>query len=100
MDVDALLALLEQTISEVDVTLGNLESEVAKTEDDAPLQRSCVPQGYAQTVLDAVFHVVEHFSYHTGQIVMLAKWHVGNRIRLYDEQRLNLGPRFKGSYDS
>jgi len=37
------------------------------------MQRICMPQGFPQTVLDAVFHVVEHFSYHTGQIVYLAK---------------------------
>ena len=41
--------------------------------------------------LDAVFHAVEHFSYHTGQIIQLAKWQAAGRIRLYDDRRLNLG---------
>jgi hypothetical protein len=34
--------------------------------------------------------VVEHFSYHTGQIIQLAKWQAADRIRLYDDRRLNL----------
>src|SRR5438874_6757505 len=87
----ALMARLEETLGDVDATLADLEREVALTLTDAALQRACVPQGFTQTVLDAVFHVVEHFSYHTGQIVLLAKWHAGERIRLYDDARLNLG---------
>jgi uncharacterized damage-inducible protein DinB len=86
-----LSALLEQTLGEVDVTLVDLERALIADGTDAPLQRPCVPQGFAQTVLDAVFHVVEHFSYHTGQIILLAKWHVGERVRLYDDARLNAG---------
>lgn len=87
----ALLALIEETLNDVDAALADLENELAAKGSDAALQRSCVPQGYTQTVLDAVFHVVEHFSYHTGQILMLAKWHAGGRISLYDEERLNRG---------
>jgi uncharacterized damage-inducible protein DinB len=87
----ALTALLVGTLDEVDVRLSDLEHALVATGSDAPLQRACMPQGFTQTVLDAVFHVVEHFSYHTGQIVLLAKWHVGDRVRLYDDVRLNLG---------
>lgn len=85
-----LMALLTQTLDEVDTVLAGLENELAAVQSDAPLQRECVPQGFAQTVLDAVFHVVEHFSYHTGQIVQLAKWQAAGHIRLYDDRRLNL----------
>jgi uncharacterized damage-inducible protein DinB len=84
----ALVRLLEDTLGAVDRRLADLETAVA-ADAEAPLQRTCVPQGFAQTVLDAVFHVVEHFSYHTGQIVLLAKWQAGERIRLYDDERLN-----------
>jgi uncharacterized damage-inducible protein DinB len=86
-----LTALLEETLGEVDVRLFDLERALMAAGSDAPLQRVCVAQGFAQTVLDAVFHVIEHFSYHTGQIILLAKWHVGERVRLYDDVRLNLG---------
>ena len=88
---EALLTLLAETLDEVDGRLAELERALVADGSDAPLQRACVPQGFAQTVLDAVFHVVEHFSYHTGQIVLLAKWHAGERIRLYDDAQLNAG---------
>ncbi|MDQ3014086.1 MAG: DUF1572 domain-containing protein [Acidobacteriota bacterium] len=85
-----LMALLAETLKEVDAVLAGLEDELAAVQSDAPLQRECLPQGYAQTVQDAVFHMVEHFSYHTGQIILLAKWHAAERIRMYDDRRLNL----------
>lgn len=88
---EALISMLEETLGEVDSRLADLDRALVAEASDAPLQRACRPQGYAQTVLDAVFHVVEHFSYHTGQIVLLAKWHVAGRIRLYDDGELNRG---------
>ena len=87
----ALIALLEGTLDDVETSLADLERALIAAESDTPLQRECMPQGFAQTVLDAIFHVVEHFSYHTGQIILIAKWHVGERVRLYDDRRLNLG---------
>ena len=92
MAADALMGRLTHTLDEVSATLADLENEV-KTTGGGPLQRVCQPQGFSQTVFDAVFHGVEHFSYHTGQIVLLAKWHAGERIRLYDEVRLNVSSR-------
>jgi uncharacterized damage-inducible protein DinB len=89
LDRATLIALLEDTLRDVDVQLSELEQRLTAIAPDAPLQRTCRPQGFDQTVLDAVFHVVEHFSYHTGQIVLLAKWHAGDNIRLYDDRRLN-----------
>lgn len=89
---DTLLELLRMTIDEVEAVLAQLESEVVAAHSDAPLQRTCTPQGFEQTVLDAVFHAVEHFSYHTGQIVLLAKWQAAESVRFYDERQLNLAP--------
>ena len=43
-------------------------------------QRASIPV----TVLEAVFHVVEHFSMHTGQIILLAKADQADRVRFYD----------------
>ena len=84
-----LLALLTKTLSEVDGVLAELENETVEN-SDAPLQRQIMPQGFAQTVLDSVFHVVEHFSYHTGQIVFIAKLLAGERIRFYDDRQLDV----------
>ncbi len=85
-----LLALLNSTLCEVDAILAGLENKVTASQSDAPMQRECVPQGFAQTVLDAVFHIVEHFSYHTGQIVFIAKLLAAERIRFYDDRQLDV----------
>lgn len=37
------------------------------------LERTCQIQAYEVTGLQAVFHVAEHFSYHTGQILVITK---------------------------
>ena len=89
LDKQALLALLETSLAEVDAVLADVEGEVAAASSDAPLQRIIMPQGFPQTVLDAIFHVVEHFSYHTGQIVHLAKQASGKSTQFYDEGALN-----------
>ncbi|MFN0110773.1 MAG: DinB family protein [Blastocatellia bacterium] len=86
---DELLILLKTTLAEVDAALEKLEQELIAG-SDAPLQRQITPQGFAQTVLDSVFHVVEHFSYHTGQIVFIAKLLAGERIRFYDDRQLDV----------
>ena len=36
------------------------------------------------SVLEAIYHVVEHFSRHTGQIILLAKADQPDRVRFYD----------------
>jgi hypothetical protein len=40
-------------------------------------------QGYDVTVLDAIYHVVEHFGMHTGQIIMLSKARAGEDLELW-----------------
>jgi hypothetical protein len=40
-------------------------------------------QGYEVTVLEAVYHVVEHFGMHTGQIILLAKMYSGEDLKLW-----------------
>lgn len=89
LDKQSLLALLENTLAEVDGVLAQVEGEVIATGSDAALQRLVVPQGFPQTVLDTIFHVVEHFSYHTGQIVYLTKQASGKPTQFYDERALN-----------
>jgi uncharacterized damage-inducible protein DinB len=44
-------------------------------------------QGYDQTILEAVYHVVEHFSHHTGQILYATKLLTGKDLGFY--QHLN-----------
>ena len=40
-------------------------------------------QGYDVTVLEAIYHVVEHFGMHTGQIILLTKARAGEDLSLW-----------------
>lgn len=46
-------------------------------------------QNYEVSVLEAIYHVVEHFSMHTGQIVFAAKMLTGSDLRFYSHLRSN-----------
>ena len=74
--VTVLIDRLEQTISDVDRVLASLTV--------ADLHTRRVIQANEVTVLEAVFHVVEHFSMHTGKIILLAKAEQPGRVRFYD----------------
>ena len=50
---------------------------------DARLAEMCRPQNYTVTVLEAIYHVVEHFSLHTGQIIFLTKALSGEDLGFY-----------------
>ena len=41
-------------------------------------------QGYDVTVLEAMYHVVEHFGMHTGQIILLTKARCGQDLKLWE----------------
>ena len=83
-----LLSLLRTAIEEADAVLAGIERELAAASSDEALQRIRAPQGFDQTVLDAICHVVQHFSYHTGQIVYIAKMLAARQIRFYDDRLL------------
>lgn len=71
-----LLARLRATLSEVDAVLARLDP-------DRLLEQRRI-QGLDVTTLRAVFHVVEHFSMHTGQIIQLTKLLTGGDLAFYD----------------
>jgi uncharacterized damage-inducible protein DinB len=83
-----LLDLLRSTLDEVDTVLAKIEEEIVDLRSDEPMQRLCVPQGFRQTVLDAISHVVSHFAYHTGQIVYITKLLESGKVRFYDDRKL------------
>ncbi|HKQ73316.1 MAG TPA: DinB family protein [Blastocatellia bacterium] len=85
-----LIELVKTTLDQADAILAKIEDECAVAKSDAPLQRVCNPQAYETSVFDAIFHVVEHFSYHTGQIIFAAKWLAEGQVSFYDDRRLNL----------
>lgn len=71
-----LLALLRCTLGDVETVLRNL--------DPARLLEKRTIQGSEVDILEAVFHVTEHFSMHTGQIIMLTKMLTQKDLRFYD----------------
>jgi uncharacterized damage-inducible protein DinB len=71
-----LLAKLKKTLLEVDGVLAALEP--ARLLDRRRIQ------GYDVTTLEAIFHVVEHFSMHTGQIILLTKMLKGTDLKFYE----------------
>ena len=73
----ALLADLNGTLDEVDAVLAGLS--------ETQLLEPRRIQGRDVTVLAAVFHVVEHFSYHLGQIVLIAKLRAPGAVKFYED---------------
>jgi len=53
----------------------------------ARLTERITPQGHDVTVLEAIAHVVEHFSMHTGQIILLTKMLTGQDLAYYQHLR-------------
>ncbi len=66
ISTSALLERLHQVMAEVEMVLMQL------TPDDL-LQGKNI-QGFQETGLSVLVHVVEHFSYHVGQITYITKW--------------------------
>jgi uncharacterized damage-inducible protein DinB len=64
-----LLARLATVLAEADVVLANLQ--------ESELKEARRIQGSDTTVMEAIYHVVEHFSLHTGQIGWIAKSQLG-----------------------
>ena len=74
---DVLLVELDRVLDEADAVLARL------TASDLSTTRTI--QGREITVLEAVYHVVEHFSLHLGQIVLIAKLHTPGAVRFYED---------------
>src|SRR3954468_19057484 len=68
---------LRATLDEADAVIGAL------SESDLESRRTI--QGRDVSVMDAVYHVVEHFSLHTGQIILLTKLYAPGAIHFYED---------------
>ena len=73
---DDLHSLLKQTLADVDATLAQFDANQL-------VERRTI-QGLDVSVLEAILHVVEHFSMHTGQIILLTKQLTVRDMRFYD----------------
>ena len=77
MSIEEVWARVRGTLDEADAVLARLGA------DD--LARPITVQGRELTVLQAVFNVVEHFSMHTGQVILLTKLAAPGAIRFYED---------------
>jgi hypothetical protein len=82
--------LLRSTLSDFETTLQSV--------NPSTLLEYRKIQGNDVDILEAVFHVTEHFSMHTGQIIMLTKMMTSDDLRFYEfdtgvpVQRWRTGP--------
>ena len=67
-----LIGRLKKTVEEACQTISRFPAEALSREFDI--------QGYRASGLVAIAHVYEHFAYHTGQIIYLAKLKRGNDL--------------------
>jgi uncharacterized damage-inducible protein DinB len=73
---EELRLLLTQTLREVDATL-------AQFDPNQLVERRTI-QGSDVSVLEAILHVVEHFSMHTGQIILMTKMLTQEDLAFYE----------------
>lgn len=73
---DELLAKLRTAVADADEVLAKLNPETL-------LERKTI-QGKDVSVMYAIYHVVEHFAMHTGQILMITKQATDKDLAFYD----------------
>lgn len=75
MPTEVLVFKLNTTLKEV--------CEIIEHVDVSQLSERRVIQGNEVSVMEAIYHVVEHFSMHAGQIIYITKLHQGNDLAFY-----------------
>jgi uncharacterized damage-inducible protein DinB len=73
----------EELLAKLRATLAEASDVLARLDTSTLLEKRRI-QALDVTVLAAVFHVVEHFSMHTGQIILLTKLLVDEDLAFYD----------------
>ena len=74
-----------ELIERVRMVVGDADEVLRDVDPDTLLTRRQI-QGYDVTVLEAIYHVVEHFSMHTGQIILMTKARTGMDLKLWQPQ--------------
>jgi uncharacterized damage-inducible protein DinB len=72
---DELKQRLDSTVREM--------TDILRSLPEAALAESTTVQGYTQSKMEAIFHVVEHFSGHAGQIIFATKFLTGEDLGFY-----------------
>ncbi|MEW5797696.1 MAG: DinB family protein [Bacteroidota bacterium] len=71
-----LIAHLRSAVKDVDEVLKDFPVE--------KLLHQYTIQKYTVTGLEAILHITEHFSYHTGQIIYITKLRTGKDLKFYN----------------
>jgi uncharacterized damage-inducible protein DinB len=74
----------EQLIAHLDDACADAVAVIGTLDADA-LAATRTIQGRETSVFSALYHVVEHFSGHTGQLILIAKWLTPDAVRFYDD---------------
>jgi uncharacterized damage-inducible protein DinB len=74
----------DELLAQLDMVLTEAERVIARLTPEDLTQRRTI-QGRDVTVMAAVYSVVQHFSTHLGQIIMVAKEHSPGAIRFYED---------------
>lgn len=74
--------LIERLRATVEEAAGTIEAVTAER-----LAENLVIQNYGVSVMEAIYHVVEHFSMHTGQILFATKLLTGTDLGFYAHLR-------------
>lgn len=82
MPAGELLRRLEEVLSEADQVLAQLAPEDILSEYSV--------QGFRENGLSILVHVVEHFSYHVGQITYFVKWKKDMDVGYYKNSDLDI----------
>jgi uncharacterized damage-inducible protein DinB len=75
-----------QHIAELKLRLHETVAEAVRLLRSLPAEQLSEPlkrQGYDVTVLEGIYHVVEHFSHHTGQIIFATKMLTSQDLGFY-----------------
>ena len=76
MQPDELAAKLKTIVTEAAEVIRNVPVERLP-------ERKTIQKVYEQTVMEAIYHVVEHFAQHTGQIIFATKLLTGDDLGYY-----------------
>lgn len=92
--LEPLLARLRATVLEAARTIEDL--------DRGALRARHSIQGFDVTGTEVVYHVVEHFSWHVGQVVWIAKARAGrgHGLAFFDDAQVNARPGTTGGHDA
>ena len=74
---------IEQLLSRLQATIAEVDKVLAEFDTDRLLANFRI-QGSDVNALTAIFHVTEHFSMHTGQIILLTKMLADVDMNFYD----------------